>query len=99
MPLGRLTALLTAQAPTVSRLIVALKLSSADKSNVAVLPPAEPLLPSQTWMLAFVLLTLTLAVDPEMVTPCCCAGPATSTAPTVNAFVILIVRPLARRVL
>ena len=95
MPLGRFTALLTAEAPTVSRLMVALKLSSADKSSVAWLPPTLPL-PIQTWRLALVLLTLNVAPEPDTDTDPCCAEAPESSAPTVRVLVMLRVRPLAR---
>src|SRR5882757_1471351 len=56
MPLGRLTALLTAEAPIARRLTAVLKVSRADKSSVAWLPLTLPL-PIQTWRLAAVLET------------------------------------------
>src|SRR5882672_10383114 len=62
IPLGRLTALFIAEAPTVSRLMVALKLSSADMSSVAW--QAELALPTHTCKFAAAFETFKLLFAP-----------------------------------
>src|SRR5436190_3802228 len=98
IPLGRFTALFTAEAPTVRRLIVALKLSRAERSNVAWLPPTLPL-PIQTCKFAAVLETFRLLfAPPETVTNSCCALAPESKAPRVR-LVVLSAFPLLMNVL
>src|SRR4051812_44904714 len=98
IPLGRLTTLFNADAPTVNRLTVALKLSRADISSVAWLPPTLPL-PTQTCKFAAVFETFKLPLaPPEIVTNSCCAPLPESNAPMVKLLVLKL-SPLLIKVL